>query len=616
MVKKANIFFKKPKRSIRTVILLLLFLSQITFSNSENTVEPPARVNKPEDSYLQKAKVHLATKEYTQAIENFKQALEINPQSFRAHFYLANLFCSQNQHKHAQKHYHAAIDINPYIPEVYFNLGILYETEKNIDQAIKNYKQCIEIKPEYFKALIQLGKLLKNKKKYYQAISYLSRALKIEQDNYQANYHLGKIYYEIDLLDQALYYLEQAILKNPQNPIALTDYGNILNMTNKTEQALVIYEQILQLVPTEPSANYNYAYTLKKLKRMDEAFFYYDKALKLAPEIPYINFGVAIAYLTYGNFIKGFKAYEWRWKTGRLTPRNFDKPIWDGSSLENKILFLHAEQGLGDTFQFIRYAKVAKDMGAYVIFAAPTALQKIISLCPYIDQVIPLTKKPLNFDYHAPLMSMPFLCNTTVYNVPCPIPYLYTNKDLVTYWENYTTNTTQKNNFKIGLCWQGNKKHSTKFLTHVFATKSMKLKHFAPLGQLAQVSLYSLQKTPDQKELEKIDFDIHIFDKDFDEKNGRFMDTAAVIKNLDLVITVDTSVAHLAGGLGIETWIILPEPADWRWMQDRLDTPWYPTVKLFRQKESGNWDTVIQEVTNKLKNKLKQFNSKNREFNG
>lgn len=605
---KKNFIKSKINSFLHIATLFILIISQILSANisSPNSyVEHSTNVSE-ESIYFNTARLHHKNNETPQAIENYEKALECNPNNFTAHFYLANLFYIEGQNKKALDHYRASIRIYPHIPEAYFNQGVLLENEDHIDLAIESYKKSLELRPNYLKALIQIGKALKNKKQQYEAISYFSRILHIEHDNFNANYHLGKIYYELDILEHAAYYFEKAIVKTPNKPSLLTDYANILNMLNKTQDALNIYKQVLQLLPDEASANYNYAYTLKKLNRIDQAFEFYDKSLQLAPDTPYIRFGIAIAYLTYGYFIKGFKEYEWRWRLKKLKPRIFEQPLWDGSSLENKILFLHAEQGLGDTFQFIRYAKIAKNMGATVIFSAPKALQEIISLCPYIDRVISLQKQPVNFDYQAPLMSMPFLCKTTIDTIPHPIPYLYADKTLEAHWKKILE---KDKNMKIGICWQGNQQHSTKFLTHTFATKSIPLKYFEPLNKLEHVSLYSLQKKQGEEQIdsEKETVILHVFNDDFDTSNGRFMDTAAVIKNLDLVITVDTSIAHLAGGLGVETWVILPEPADWRWLRDTFDSPWYPTIKLFRQKESGNWEGVIQDVINNIEKKLNHF---------
>ena len=284
--------------------------------------------------------------------------------------------------------------------------------------------------------------------------------------------------------------------------------------------------------------------------------------------------------------------------------------------LDGKTIFLHAEQGLGDTFQFIRYARIAKEKGGTVIAGVQKPLVKLLSLCPYIDKVVSLDEKPPAFDLHAPLMSLPYILKTTIDSVPTDIPYLYADSELVEYWKKKQLSSDK--NIKVGICWQGNNKYSTPMLRATVAFKSIDINKLNPLGAVPGVSIYSLQKTTGTDQLKTLapEFMIHTFDDDFDESNGRFMDTAAVIKNLDLVITVDTSIGHLAAALGKPTWVILPNPPDWRWMLERDDTPWYPTMRLFRQPTPGDWESVIEVVAQELKkyvNQIKQANQAKQE---
>ncbi|HEB41775.1 MAG TPA: hypothetical protein ENI08_02015, partial [Candidatus Dependentiae bacterium] len=242
-------------------------------------------------------------------------------------------------------------------------------------------------------------------------------------------------------------------------------------------------------------------------------------------------------------------------------------------------------------------------------------LVKVISLCPYVDQVVTLNEKLPAFDLHAPLMSLPHILKTTIDTVPTDIPYLYAKPELVEYWKG---KLSSDKNVKVGICWQGNSKYSTPMLRATVALKSMDLNKLSPFGNVPGVSIYSLQKTTGTDQLKTVapGFTIHTFDDDFDESNGRFMDTVAIIKNLDLVITVDTSIGHLAAALGKPTWVILPNPPDWRWMINRDDTPWYPTMRLFRQPTPGDWESIIAVITQELEkyvNQIKQGNQGNQD---
>ena len=280
--------------------------------------------------------------------------------------------------------------------------------------------------------------------------------------------------------------------------------------------------------------------------------------------------------------------------------RSYPEPRWDGSDLQGKTILIHAEQGLGDTFQFIRYAKLIKEKNGIVIAAVQKPLVTLMKNCKYIDRVISLDDTPPHFDVHSPMLSLPYALKTQLETIPCEIPYLYANEKLVTDWKQ---KLAADKNFKIGICWQGNDNYATPLLRATVAQKSVHPKEFAPICQVPGVSVYSLQKTTGTDQLKDLPDTMRIitFDGDFDQSNGRFMDTAAVIKNLDLVITVDTSISHLASGLGVPTWIMLPNPADWRWMIDRTDSPWYPNVtRLFKQPTPGDWQSMIKEVAVEL----------------
>ena len=270
--------------------------------------------------------------------------------------------------------------------------------------------------------------------------------------------------------------------------------------------------------------------------------------------------------------------------------------------MTNKILFIWAEQGLGDTFEFIRFARVAKEIfnAQRVIVAVQRPLVDIISQCPYIDQVITTHEYPRQFDYHIPLLSMPHVTNIRLDDVPADIPYLYADPKLEAEWKEILADDP---NFKIGICWQGNLNYSTQFLRMAVKAKSMPITNFLPIMSLPGVSVYSLQQMTGTDQLKDLPEDalFNVFGDDFDSTCGRFMDTAAVMKNLDLVITIDTSVCHLAAGLGVPTWNLLPNPPDWRWMLDCDDTPWYNNMRLFRQPSPDDWDSVIKRVVEELK---------------
>lgn len=377
----------------------------------------------------------------------------------------------------------------------------------------------------------------------------------------------------------------------------LLEIGNAHNILNHNGQAIGAYLAILAINPTMYAALYNIGYTLKKEGYYEQAITIYKKVLDAKPDYALAHCGLAAALLATGDFEQGFQEYEWRWKTCQEKRKKFTQPVWNGSSLAKKRLYVYAEQGLGDTIQFIRYLPELKKQGATIIFETQPPLRDLLSLCPYIDHLITASDPEPVFDYHVPLMSIPLIVKTRLETIPCTTPYLYASPELTTAWRE---KLAADHSFKIGICWHGNSRYTRPALQIAAQEKAIPLSAFAPLAALPDVSLYSLQRVDGIDELDSIDFTVNTFDAAFDHTQGRFMDTAAVMHSLDLVITSDTSIAHLAGALGIPTWLLLSHPADWRWLRDRTDSPWYPTIRIFRQEKHNDWHAVIQAVRKAL----------------
>lgn len=517
-----------------------------------------------------------------------------------------NLFRTHNVPA-AIEAYKSAIAICANYAEAHFNLGLAYERNNQIEEATIAYRKATTINPNSAKAHAHYGNALLQQKRYEEAIASLEVATQLDGSNIDAQLNLARAYAGCNMVDNARTTFLTILAAQPRHSTAMLELANMLNMHHYTEQALDWYLKLNEIVPNNASLEYNIAYTFKKLNRLSDAMPYYQRVLEKSPDHSEAHFSLGLAYLLTGNFELGWPEYEWRWKKNEgLNAHNFDKPLWDGSDLHGKIIYIYAEQGLGDTFQFLRYAKYAHDRGGYVVFAAQKQLVDFLKLCPYLDIVVPVGHIPSRFDYHAPLMSLPLLLkHYHETDFPCEIPYLHADPELVEQWR---ITLRDDHNFKIGICWQGNPNYSTAFLRAAVAAKSMHLNMFEPLAHLPNVSVYSLQFYSGTEQIEQVSpaFKkcIHFFDDDFDKTHGRFMDTAAVIKNLDLVISIDTSIAHFAAGLGTPTWNLLPNPPDWRWMLNRADSPWYPNMRLFRQPEPGNWEPVIKQIVQELKKQL------------
>lgn len=528
--------------------------------------------------------------------EPFSDAFSLGNQAFKNGDYLL-----------ATEKFNEASGHDPAAHQPYFNLGLVYEQLNEDDKAIGMYRKAIEINPCYAKAYERLGTLLQRKELIDEALVNYQFAIDYDPTKIDLALELARLLCNKEKFSESLKYYAMVFKAKPNDIVMRFEYANALNTCNYTQEALDHYLQLLKVRPNDSSILYNTAYTYKKLGNLAEAMPYYNAALKEKPDHAEAHFSLGLAYLTEGDFEKGWPKYEWRWQRGtQLSPRELKQPQWDGTPLNGKKILLHAEQGLGDTFQFIRYAKVVKEQyGGEVIVAVQQPLHVFaIRCCPYIDKVIPLSHiYNQECDVQIPLMTLPLLFKTTQATIPTTIPYLFPEPVLVTYWG---MKLAADKNFKVGICWQGNSKYSSPFLRSVVAAKSLALEKFRPLLQTPGVSFYSLQKQTGEEQLQLSDLNIKTFDADFDDKHGRFMDTAAVMKHLDLVITIDTSISHLAAALGIPVWIMIPEPPDWRWMLDRDDTPWYPNMmRLFRQPKVGDWDSVVATLTQELQRVLK-----------
>lgn len=388
----------------------------------------------------------------------------------------------------------------------------------------------------------------------------------------------------------------------PNHPKALADLAHTYFLVGKLEDALWTYKKLLTLSIDSPKLYtkmlYNTACTLKTMGLMREAVGVYEKVVAAQPDHHMAQIGLAKSYLATGDLERGWKKFEWRY----ADPSNYRQPKYDVATFAGKKIVVLAEWGLGDSIQFVRYVRLLKEAGATVIVETFAPLIQLFSLCPYINTVC-TTKaqhKP-ECDLRIPMLSLPMIFDTTVHTIPNKLPYLYADQQLVKHWGK----KMPKDTISVGLCWQAK---PGIFLEQQPRTKrSVPLKQLAPFAKIEGIRFYSLQQQHGTEQLNNLpeEFVVHEFDPNFDNTNGRFMDTAAVIKNLDLIISVDTSIVHLAGALGANVWVLIPHSAEWRWMINRDDTPWYPGMRLFRQPKPGDWNSVIKIVHENLENFVK-----------
>jgi len=293
-------------------------------------------------------------------------------------------------------------------------------------------------------------------------------------------------------------------------------------------------------------------------------------------------------WLLQGDFERGWPEYEWRWNTAEQPPLHFEQPQWMGEPLDGKTILLHAEQGFGDTIQFVRYATFIKNLGATVILECPKPLIPLLASCRAVDRVVEQGELRESYDFHAPLLSLPTVFKTSLTTIPATVPYLFADPRLVDRWREALAGIR---GFRIGINWRGRPGRGA------YRRRDIPLELFASLAALPGVQLISLQREGD---VDLASFanraSIVAPGSDIDTANGAFMDTAAIMKNLDLVITSDTSIPHLAGALGVPVWLALPFVPDWRWLLNRSDSPWYPTMRIFRQRSATDWLDVFKQI--------------------
>jgi tetratricopeptide (TPR) repeat protein len=364
------------------------------------------------------------------------------------------------------------------------------------------------------------------------------------------------------------------------------------------QRASILYKEIILKNPACTPALYNYAHTLKDLGDMPQAIELYKKVIELEPENNAARLGLAQCYLSLGDFIQGFSLFEYRSRDIAQFKSHIDflhNHIQQNSSLQGLTILLRSEWGMGDCMQFIRYAQELKKRGAKIILQAYPALQKLFSLCPYIDSVISIGDAFPDHHIQIPLLSLPHVLGNSFDHYAPSQPYLFADKQLT---QQCNSILPQDKTLKIGICWCGNGDKNAPPLLN----KNIPLNQLHDLFNLKNISFFCLQRLENKGEV-TFPESLILFDENFDNHNGRFMDTAAVMMNLDLIITIDTSIAHLAGALGKKVWVMIPHRTDWRWLLNRTDSPFYPTMELLRQPSPGDWQSVVKIMSEKI-NKL------------
>lgn len=474
-------------------------------------------------------------------------------------------------------------------------IHLLAITESSLgkkDKALASCDRALALWPDHAEVLSNRGVILLDLKRFEEALASFDRALAARPDFAQALSNQGNALHQLNRFEEALASLDRALALRPDFAEALSNRGNTLHEMSRFDEALASLDRALLAQPDYPEALFNRGNSLCGLARFDEALASYDRALKLRPDYAEAHYHVALTSLLMGDFDRGWKNYERRWKTEQLrnNKRNFPQPLWLGSNeIAGKTILLHAEQGFGDTIQFCRYLPWVAQRAAQVVLEAPEPLRDLMATFAGSARIATRGEPLPNFDLHCPLLSLPLAFGTRVNTIPAATPYLCVSAPAIKKW-NVKLGLRQRP--RIGLAWSGRPTHRND------RNRSIELSALLPILNFA-AEFVSLQRDvrPDDATILGRSNIMH-----FGEELNDFSDTAALILNLDLVISVDTSVAHLAGALAKPVWVLLPFIPDWRWLFDRNDSPWYPTARLFRQDSGRSWDDVIEHVHSALYN--------------
>jgi TPR repeat/Glycosyltransferase family 9 (heptosyltransferase) len=385
--------------------------------------------------------------------------------------------------------------------------------------------------------------------------------------------------------DEALAVLRRALEIAPDYAEAHNNLGNALRERGEFDGAEACYRRALELKPDYAEARHNLGNAFKSRGHLAEALDCYDRALAIRPDLAQVHLSRAMALLEAGDFERGWPEYEWRLKCPQCAIPHLPQPRWDGGPLGGKTILLYADHGLGDAIQFIRYAPMVKGRGGRVIVLCRAPLARLLATCAGVDLVVVEGAPVPDCDVQAPLMSLPGIFGTDAASVPADDPYLSADPDSVDAW---AEDLALSDDLCVGIAWQGNPEYIRDHL------RSFRLDRFEPVARRPGVRLYSLQKGHGSEQIAELAGRFPV--TDLGGRLDDLMDTAALMMNLDLVIAADTAVAHLAGALGVPTWVSLPIEPDWRWMSGRDDSPWYPTMRLFRQRRRGDWDDVFARI--------------------
>ncbi len=521
------------------------------------------------------------------AVASCDRAIALNPAYAEAHYNRGNALLGLKQIDEAIASFDSAIALRPAYAQAHFSRGVALHEHKQLDAALASFDQAIALNPQHAKAFFARGFVLLELGRSEASIASYDQAIAINSNYADAYSNRAAALLALKQWEAAVASCDKAVTLDPSHAQAFTNRGVALHQLKQLDDAMASYDKAIAAQPGYVQAHTNRGVALQALKQLDAAVACYDRAIAIQPDYAEAHFYKSLALLLAGDLERGWACYQWLWKTEKSASklRHFSQPHWSGTeSLVGKTILVHSEQGLGDMIQFCRYAQLLADAGARVILEVPPPLkgllQGLVGVAELVSKGAPLPA----FDYQSLLLSLPMAFKTCLDSIPGRQPYLHCDSRKLQEWRDRLGAKTKP---RVGIVWSGSTDHAIDY------NRSVLLSALAPYLPDA-FECFSLQK--EVRAQDKTTLATLQTIRNFSDAIVDFDDTAALCELMDIVISVDTSVAHLSAALGRPTWILLPYVPDWRWLLDRDDSPWYPTAKLYRQSADGDWDSVFARV--------------------
>jgi len=531
------------------------------------------------------------------ALPIYREVLKARPDLPGIRTLAAQALCATASGEGAKEALEEAIVLDAAAPEPHIRLGLLATAAGDHERAAACFLEARRLGPDNAGVHYYLANSLMALGRRGEAEPSFREAIRLRPDFIDAYLNLGHAFLDSERMAEAEDCFRRALRIQPDHPAVLNNLGMVCHVLGRFSEAEACFRAALRVRPDHPATLANLGTQLQLIGNLAEAEACFSRALELQPASAQAHYNLALLYLLTGRLDEAWPEYEWRWEIrgqGLSVRRNFRQPLWNGESGGDRVVLLHAEQGFGDTLQFCRYVPLAAAR-ARIILEAPRPLVKLLSGMPGIEQIVAWGDPLPDFDSHCPLLSLPRAFGTTRETIPATVPYLAADPAREAYWRNRIANL---NGLRVGLVWAGNPRRHSIALAMADRRRSISLRHLEPLGTIRGVSFVSLQKGEASAEVKSLQGSMVVHD--WTDELEDFAETAALISALDLVISVDTAVLHLAGALGKPVWLLNRFDTCWRWLLGRDDSPWYPSLRQFRQTQMGDWDNVIGGVKEAL----------------